>query len=290
MERDTMLGDLFSAGTKIFEGFMNRSATKDANERAAAERAADRQAQFDFATKGIQWKAADARAAGLHPLFAMGASTHSYTPMAVGVTPETTGGALSSAGQDIGRAINATRNAPDRASAALQALTLERGQLENDLLRSQIAKLNAAPNPPMPVGNRYLIDGQGQTASGDLSFEDRWSGTSNLVKDKALERVPGAPGRLHQEPAAITDVGFAKTAGGGYAPVPSKDVKERIEDNIIQEVMHAVRNNIIPIFTGGNPPPVPADPGYSWRYDPYSLEYRQQQVRKFGPLRYRSWK
>lgn len=285
-----MLGDLISGGIKIFEGFQNRKATEDANKQAAAERAADRQMQFDFATKGVQWKAADARAAGLHPLFAMGASTHSYTPQAVGVQPESMGGALSSAGQDIGRALNATRNAPDRANAALQALTLERGQLENDLLRSQIAKLNAAPNPPMPMGNRYMIDGQGQTASGDLSFNDRWAPAGELVKDKAMERVPGAPGKPYQEPGAITDVGFAKTAGGGYAAVPSKDVKERIEDNIIQEVMHAVRNNIIPLFTGGNPPPVPADPGYSWRYDPYSFEYRQQQVRKFGPLRYRYWK
>lgn len=289
-----MLGNLIEGGFKLIEGLMNRESAQENNKIAVANANADRAMQEWAMTHGVRTKAADARAAGLHPLFAMGASTHMPSATSLGLQNTGMGGALASMGQDIGRAFNATRNKGEREgaiNAALTKLQLERGQLENDLLRTQIASQvakNSPVNPPNPIGNRYLIDGQGDTARG--SFEDRWAPVGSLVKDKPMERVPGAPGQLHQELAAITDVGFARTAGGGYAAVPSKDVKERIEDNIIQEVMHAVRNNIIPLFTGGNPPPVPADPGYSWRYDPYRFEYRQQRVRNWGPLKYRQWK
>ena len=39
--------------------------------------------QKEFAQNGIRWKVADAKAAGLHPLAALGASTASYSPSAV---------------------------------------------------------------------------------------------------------------------------------------------------------------------------------------------------------------
>jgi hypothetical protein len=38
---------------------------------------ANQQMQYDFAQKGIQWKVKDAKKAGIHPLYAMGASTQS---------------------------------------------------------------------------------------------------------------------------------------------------------------------------------------------------------------------
>lgn len=36
--------------------------------------------QKEFAKKGIQWKVADSKAAGIHPLFGLGAQTSSFTP------------------------------------------------------------------------------------------------------------------------------------------------------------------------------------------------------------------
>lgn len=262
-----MLETLIPAGLKIAEGFLNRSAAKDANEKAAAERAADRQAQFDYATKGIQWKAADARKAGLHPLFAMGASTTSFSPLAIG-TPQSEGmgSALSDAGQDISRAISATSTNTGRATAyteAAQKLSLENASLQNQKLASEIAKLNANANPAPPsVNQRYLVEGQGSTALTDL------------IKDKPMERTPSDPLTPSSEPGAIPDVGYARTQTG-HAPVPSKDVKERIEDSFLQELMWAVRNQLLPSL-GRNltPPSTSAGKDRYWAYDPAMQEYR----------------
>lgn len=66
----------------------------------SGERAArkNRQMQQQFAQQGIQWKVADAKAAGLHPLAALGAQTHAASPVYVG-------GSFGELGQDISRAV-----------------------------------------------------------------------------------------------------------------------------------------------------------------------------------------
>lgn len=122
-------------------------------------------AQKEFAQHGVRWKVEDARAAGIHPALAMGASTASFQPVGLG-----TGIAegLSGASQDIGRAIDATRTLPEKIDAytqATQALTLNRMGLENELLASQIRKLNTAglpPSFPMVEGSNSM-PGQGNS-------------------------------------------------------------------------------------------------------------------------------
>lgn len=58
-------------------------------------------AQKEFAQMGIRWRVADAKAAGVHPLYALGAQTHSFSPMSVGDRPNV----LGEMGQDISSAI-----------------------------------------------------------------------------------------------------------------------------------------------------------------------------------------
>lgn len=58
--------------------------------------------QKEFAQSGIQWKVEDAKKAGIHPLFALGANTHSFSPVSVGSNYQ---GAFSDMGADISRAI-----------------------------------------------------------------------------------------------------------------------------------------------------------------------------------------
>ena len=40
--------------------------------------------QREFAQNGIRWKVADAEAAGIHPLAALGAQTTPYQPVSIG--------------------------------------------------------------------------------------------------------------------------------------------------------------------------------------------------------------
>lgn len=150
-----MLGPLISAGSAIFGGLLNRDSAKDAT--ATSERNALRniELQKEFAQQGIRWKVDDAKAAGIHPLYALGANTTSFSPVSVGATADTSmGSALASAGQDISRAINTTRTQEERDTAFVktsQDLQLQKTGLENELLSAQIAKLRQTTNPPAPA-------------------------------------------------------------------------------------------------------------------------------------------
>lgn len=104
--------------------------------------------QKQFAQNGIQWKVEDAKAAGVHPLYALGANTVSYQPTSVG-GPDLSW--LGSMGQEIDRSRLQSSEAPVReAGRVVEKLSLERAGLENDLLRAQIAKTRAQTAPAMP--------------------------------------------------------------------------------------------------------------------------------------------
>lgn len=111
----------------------------------------------------IQWRVADAVKAGLHPLAALGVNPASGPgPASIGDI----GGAMSSMGQNVGRAVEAYMTPADKHAARLALLAEERAGLENDLLRSQIAGsakalltqgatpgvASALPNPLPPGG------------------------------------------------------------------------------------------------------------------------------------------
>lgn len=271
-----MIGSLVSAGASIIGGLLGRDSAdkaRDATERMNAQNVA---LQKEFAQNGIQWKAADAKAAGIHPLYAMGASTPSFTPVSSNFTADTSlANAFSSAGQDIGRAINSTRSSAQRNDAfnqAVQKLTLEKMGAEVDLLKADtLSKISTRSQvgPPMPIGNRYLAGQEGQGGA--------------LVQDRPLERVVSAPEAPSQEAGAVADVGYARTKEG-YAPIPSKDFQERSEDNFLAQLAWAFRNQFLP-WLGKNESPPAGHPDY--RYDIYSQEYRRPRYRfnNKGPMR-----
>ena len=138
-----MLGELISAGANILGGLLG-----DAGKREEIA------LQKKLATQGVRMRVEDARAAGVHPAIALGASVPSYSPVGLG---SGLAEGLSSAGQDISRAVASTSTTPERLDAftqATQKLTLDRMGLENTLLASQIARLTQAGGmgPPMATG------------------------------------------------------------------------------------------------------------------------------------------
>lgn len=143
-----ILGSIIGAGASLIGGMMNNSAQERANQQniEANERAGERNlaAQKEFAQHGLRWKVEDAKAAGVHPLYAVGAQGASFSPSftAGHVQPLTgAGDAIAQGGQEIGRAVSSTLSQPERAyNTAIQSLALERGALENELLRSQIQR------------------------------------------------------------------------------------------------------------------------------------------------------
>lgn len=152
----SIFGDAFGLigkGADYLLGVQDRRrADHDANQQRAAEQALQR----EFAQNGIRWKVADAKAAGVHPAFALGAPVSSYSPIAVGDSRSPVSD-FASMGQDVSRAVHATSTGRERVDAYTEKLRqqqLTKGDLENQLLASQIARLRQASNPPLPSGTR----------------------------------------------------------------------------------------------------------------------------------------
>lgn len=161
-----MLGEIISAAANLFGGKLQGDRQEELQQQQIA-------AQREFAQNGIQWKVKDAKSAGISPYYALGASTASYSPVSVGEGG--IGKGLSDASQDLGRAANAAMSKEDRDDVAKKAadLDLTNKDLQNELLKTQIAKMRGQIGPAMPTiaskngGN--LIDGQPATQTETVS-------------------------------------------------------------------------------------------------------------------------
>lgn len=267
-----MIGSLISAGASLLGGLFGKSSADAARESQERQNAENIALQREFAQNGISWKVQDAKNAGIHPLYAIGAQGASFTPSSSNFTADTSmQTALTTAGADIGRAVNASTSQTSRQNQfqkIMSGLAIEKAGLENEVLRSQLlsesVRRNQQLGPPMPIGDRYLLPGQAQSGV--------------LVNDEPQKRVNADPTAPFSEPGAITDIGPVRTSTG-VSVVPSKDVKERIEDSLPYELQHFWRNQILPAIsqssqdsqTKGFPPP-PA--GYFYKYIPLKGEYQ----------------
>lgn len=208
------IGPMISAGASLLGGWMNSKATEKQNEQALAWGREQYANQKEFAQQGIKWKVNDAKRAGIHPLYALGAQTTSYSPVTVGNTADTSmGSAIAAAGQDISRAALAGSTDKERVSAyekTLQSLSLEREQLNNQLLRSQIAKTNAQLPPPVPeIGPFSHPEGKPEERQPLMLWGKRVQTSPGTSPAKAWEDVLGddvmSPGFLPNAVAMIRE-------------------------------------------------------------------------------------
>lgn len=254
-----MIGDLLNFGAKLIGGFMGQNAQENANAANQALAQTQMAYQHEANTHGVRWRVADAIAAGLHPLAALGMSPASGVSASVGrQEPETAmADAVGSMGQDISRAINATRTNDERIAAhnnKVRALTLERAELQNQYLRARIQREQQERNPPMP----------GDTGQVDVSPAPD---TSRSALNPALQA------------GSIPSVDFEEVAPGKYAPVPSKLSKERQEDDFIAETMWKFRHLLMPTFSSDwrQPPShIKLKEGHQWHWHPTGLYWTQK--------------
>lgn len=108
-------------------------------------------------------RVAAAKRAGIHPLFALGASTTQPSGFTVGGDSLSSGEMYSDMGQNIGRAVGAALTGGDRQQVVMNDLQIENQSLQNDILRQQIARMSAPGTPPpMPgLGGNSFMPGQG---------------------------------------------------------------------------------------------------------------------------------
>lgn len=213
-----MIGPLLSAGASLIGGFLGKSSQDKANEIAQQNAANNIALQREFAQNSIQWRVQDAAKAGVHPLYALGASTTSFSPVTVGVSgANPLADSMSSMGQNLGRAAAAYASPKDRLGAAAQVaqgqelqfnkLRLENMELQNAALRSKVANMNqpgtppgvafpveedkkAEMNPPLMIGGDRVPEDKGWSPTkavsdrwGDESFATNMYGNIRAVRD-----------------------------------------------------------------------------------------------------------
>lgn len=260
-------------------GRLNRNAQSDIN---ADNIRAQQQTNWEniqaaerFAKNSIAWRVEDAKKSGIHPLYALGSQPFMPPTSVAGHKEFTPDYSMAEAGQNISRAMEAMRDRKERerAAATLAAASIQQQQLDNELtraridaLRSETARLNAAQvGPPSP-------------STTTSTFESMGGGRADpRVQPQSANPVISSGGNPAREAGNITDYAFVRTRTGGLAVVPSRDMKERMEDDVIQQSMWAVRNQVLP-FASGVPRPntrdFPLPEGYEWAWYPYAQEFR----------------
>lgn len=200
-------------------------------------------AQKEFAQNGIRWRVEDAKAAGIHPLYALGASTASFSPVSgyggdFGISE-----AARTFGQGIDRAAEAkmTREERDRMDARQEmqdVFALARFQadqryqeaqvrlIDSEIARNKVASmvaLRAASRPPAMPGSPTLLPGQGNAPPSGTKEAPYW--------DKSIPTY----GFLHNARGVKTEI------------LPSDPLAQRTEDKAFIEWMPWIKSTLADI-------------------------------------------
>lgn len=195
---------------------MNRSAQNRATSAMLENSQAQMAAQREFAQHGIRWRVDDAKAAGIHPLYAMGASIPAYNPSPINIQANNSmGNALASAGQDISRAVQAKTTQQER-----QEMNAAQKQLLNaqtDYYQSLAAKNRQQTPPPLPSGvglvdplNPPEAPGQDPTAGVKI--------VPNEVTSAASSKNPSTTAGAHSGSQLV------RSGKDTYTKIPNPDV------------------------------------------------------------------
>lgn len=146
-------GALIGAGSSILGGLMGRDSASSQQRRAI-------DLQREFAQHGIQWKVEDAQRAGVHPVYALGASTSGPS---IPVMEDPLGRSISEAGQSIARSV-AAQESPEQRAQRHVALQLANATYAKDMAQADYyaslasrARQEARAAPGMPAADPNLF-------------------------------------------------------------------------------------------------------------------------------------
>lgn len=246
------------------------------------------EAQKEFAQNGIRWKVEDAKRAGIHPLYALGASTQGYSPSGGYTGDYGISDAAARFGQGYERAQQAKMTKEERDKqdvrdaiqdmAALEDLNQKRRlndaqiRLANsEIFRNFALSTNALRKtglpPAMPGGLGGVIAGQGNSyATGQTTPEI----SSVVTSEKGTPSVQaGSP----------PDVRFYRTLSGGRAPLPTEDASDAMDAALGAGLQWSFRNNLVPwlanFFPINDPHRLPGE-----YYDLLAGEYRKKDSKR----------
>lgn len=274
-----LAGAITSGGLSLLGDYLASEATQDENQRRRQHQdqinASNYAMQKEFAQMGLRWRVEDAKAAGLHPLAALGATGASASPSFMMAEEQPARSEMySRMGQNLSRAINATLSPEEKAMKMLQ---IESMRIDNAIKQRQLDSITSPGIPTSSLVPRHLL--------GQNPLNYNFSG--ERVMEQPTIKSHSATNRPHQAAGEYTDYVFDRTATGLH-PVPSKEIQEAIEDKFIPETLHAVRNYIYPTiskrFRQSAQPTLydhPLPRGYEWGWKPSAFEWRARKKGKW---------
>lgn len=279
-----MLGALLGAATSIAGGLMSNKAAEKANKQNQENALRQEALQKEFAQSGIQWKVKDAEAAGIHPLYALGANTVSYSPSTIGSTASNFD-FLGDAGQNVGRAIQAGQSNPARIQALqLTAAQLQNEglQLDNDLKRTQlVSAANLATQPGTGPGLPNLLTESAMPGQGNSPQVD------GPAVDVSKKISPTAGSAKHIEIGANPELLLGRTRTG-YAPQIPQSLSESFEQDNIGYWQWFLRNKLFADSAAIKA--MPTRPGFRKHFSPWAGEYYYERYPTYRRKEFRNLK
>jgi hypothetical protein len=168
-------------------------ATRQANELNAQLNRENQQLQREFAQQGIRWKVEDAKAAGLHPLFALGGAGATYTPSAIPMMADSQAGSyLRDMGQNVSRAAAAFD--PEEQAIQQAQLRALNAAADKDFATASAMNSEAARNLQAmrasipPVAESFPITGGGRQL-----VPNSLESTVSSIQERDLPPTAGLP-------------------------------------------------------------------------------------------------
>lgn len=214
-------------GTGLASGINTGGGGWDASDSFSANAALQR----EFAQHGIRWRVEDAKAAGVHPLYALGAGGAAAAPVSVMDAPqESWAGKM---GQDLGRAVASQMDPMQRRLQEAQLKVLESEASKNNALalaavgsrRAVSDQPGNAPAFPAPYGPGAFDEGGMPTLYGPTEI---LSQDAAQYKPVSIESRRGDDFSMVAGTAAPAVQEFL-LAPGTPMLLPSKDAAERLE-------------------------------------------------------------
>lgn len=250
-----LFGSVIGAAGSLAGGLLGLHGQRESVANAAAINRANYEAQKEFAQNSIRWRVADAKAAGLHPLAALGAQSSGYTPSAtIGDSPDFS--FLQDVGQNIDRAIDAKRTERERVEQERKQDLLFNEELKGRQLQNQETQtridsmkwdmaMQAARNAEQSVRTQQQVpampslapDGRTMSGQGDAT-------SSSLFTVKPPELAISHPQTPAAEAGTHPEIRYFRTSDGGYSMARSEAYADSTDDDRAGMFSWELRNRI----------------------------------------------
>jgi hypothetical protein len=190
------IGNVFNAGAQILGGVMSDRSSARQNAQNVAY-------QKEFAKNAVQWKVQDAKNAGLHPLFALGANTTSFAPNPV--TGSATGDAIARGASNIAK--NMSQSKMNKLQTDLVEAQIQESRSRSIAALAQAKATNAEADfvTKQAIESAHRRDTQLKVGGVPVTKDSNWSDTQEME-----DRYGDVAGALYG--LAVGGADIAKTA------------------------------------------------------------------------------